>query len=253
MSKSLNLIKLVAVFVSLISISHAGITFDPATVLKISDGDTISVTPNTTTSRPMPIAKDNESTVPTKISIRMIGTDTPELHLPSGDGHMAAQLPWGQLATDYINTLIRPGNKVLIQNYGLDRYGRTIGRVFHGKKDVNFEMVKAGWAVPYIICWGDLCNKDFFKNEKVKQYLSACHIAREQGLGIFNPKNPLTELPMLFRLRIQKRQPDKWIGDVTNLKLYDPTYITKVDICNAVFFKNKSDALKLGFKPAKFY
>ncbi len=241
MSKTLNLVKFVLTFLALTSLSYAKVTFDPAVVLKISDGDTISVTPP-------PSYRINEPTKPNKISIRMIGTDTPELHLPDGNGHMVAQMPWGQLATDYINTLIKPGSKVVIQNYGPDRYGRTIGRVFHGKQDVNFAMVKSGWAVPYIICWGELCNKDFFKNEHVKEYLTACHVARQNGLGIFNPKNPLTELPMQFRLRIQKRQPDKWMGDVSNLRLYPPGSFDKVDICNAVFFKVKQDALNLGFK-----
>jgi endonuclease YncB( thermonuclease family) len=38
---------------------------------------------------------------------------------------------------------------VEINNYGTDRYGRTLGVVYVDGKDVNLEMVKAGLAEVY--------------------------------------------------------------------------------------------------------
>ena len=38
---------------------------------------------------------------------------------------------------------------VEIKEYGLDRYGRTLGVVFLAGKNVNLEMVKAGYAEVY--------------------------------------------------------------------------------------------------------
>ena len=36
-----------------------------------------------------------------------------------------------------------------MKSYGTDRYGRTLGVVFVGEKNVNLEMVKAGLAEVY--------------------------------------------------------------------------------------------------------
>ena len=56
--------------------------------------------------------------------------------------------PYGQTATKYLAGLVL-NKTVEIKEYGQDRYGRTLGVVSAGGKNVNLEMVKAGYAEVY--------------------------------------------------------------------------------------------------------
>ncbi len=204
-------------------------------VTRGSDGDTVRVQPKSSKS------KDKN------IAIRMIGIDTPELHLPTPDKGVVGQGYWGEAAYKYLDDITSVGTSVVIESHGIDKYGRTLGRVYDGRKDVNLAMVKSGWAYPYIICSGAECNKGFFKSERVSAYLKACEDARAEGLGNFNPTNPLRELPFEFRLRMQNRTMEKYVGDFTTKKLYAPEKYKKVDVCKSIFFLTKTEARRAGY------
>jgi endonuclease YncB( thermonuclease family) len=86
-------------------------------VVKIADGDTLTLL----------VGK-------TQIKVRLEGIDTPERGQPFG--HKAGQA----LAKKVF------GKVVQVDDLGKDRYGRTLGVVRLGTRNVNLELVQEGWA-----------------------------------------------------------------------------------------------------------
>jgi endonuclease YncB( thermonuclease family) len=179
-------------------------------------------------------------------SLRLMGIDAPEEHLvveiPSGGTTSAGQHPWGGLSTYALIKLLPLDANITVKSIGRDRYGRHVGTAYLNGADINLEMIKTGWALPYIICDGQECEM-----YDIGKYLSACHEARVLEKGIFNRENPLNEFPFVFRLRMQNRKPDKFVGDFFTKKLFSPSEYSKVDICNAVFFYSKEEAHRMGY------
>jgi micrococcal nuclease len=99
----------------------------PLKVSRVTDGDTITVMDGRV-----------------QQTIRLVGIDAPEISHKKRDPSQ----PYGQAATKYLAGLVL-NKTVEIKEYGLDRYGRTLGVVFLGGKNVNLEMVKAGYAEVY--------------------------------------------------------------------------------------------------------
>ena len=85
--------------------------------VSITDGDTIK------------ILLDNQ-----QIKVRLEGIDCPE-----------RDQPFGQKAKAFIGELCH-GKVVTVTDMGEDRYGRTLGVVMVGNKNVNQELIKAGLA-----------------------------------------------------------------------------------------------------------
>lgn len=56
--------------------------------------------------------------------------------------------PFGQKSKQLLSNFVF-GNSVKVIQTAIDRYGRTVGRVYAGKIDVNLEMVKSGGAWAY--------------------------------------------------------------------------------------------------------
>ena len=94
---------------------------------RVTDGDTITVTQNGF-----------------KTKIRLVGIDAPE---KSRKKHEPGQ-PFSQVSTKYLAGLVL-NKDVEIKNYGTDLYGRTLGVVYVDGKNVNLEIVKAGFAEVY--------------------------------------------------------------------------------------------------------
>jgi len=204
-------------------------------ISRIVDGDTVH------------FKNDSDNEADEALKIRMIGIDAPELHFPDGSGKMRAQNPWGQDATDFLQSLIPPQSAVRLQDLGRDKYKRVLGRLFYKGKDVNLKMVREGMAFPYIICEGKNCDEKYFEKEHVSEYFEACKIARKEKKGIYDPNNPLAELPFEFRMRLSKQDPSKIIGDFETRKLYPPAAYKKVDLCQRVFFLKMEDAVRAGY------
>ena len=72
-----------------------------------------------------------------QIKVRLAEIDTPE----------SAQ-PYGTRAKQELSRLAH-GKTVTVKVQDIDRYGRTVGRVYVGELDVNAEMVKLGAAWVY--------------------------------------------------------------------------------------------------------
>jgi endonuclease YncB( thermonuclease family) len=96
-------------------------------VTRVTDGDTITVR-----------GASGEMTV------RLVGIDAPEVsHKKREPGQ-----PFSQQATKHLAGMVL--NKTVgIREYGHDRYGRSLAVVLLDSKNVNLEMVKAGFAEVY--------------------------------------------------------------------------------------------------------
>ncbi len=93
-----------------------------ATVQRVADSDTITAI----------------SANDTKIRIRLLGIDTPEIPHGSKPGQ-----PFGEEARDYLDHLIG-GKTIRVDAYGPDRYKRILAVIWDGQINVNFVMVAMG-------------------------------------------------------------------------------------------------------------
>jgi len=129
-----------------------------AKVIHIADGDTITVLNDT-----------NE-----QIKIRLNGIDCPE----KGQAY-------GNKAKNFTKDLVA-GQPVIIQAYGQDRYGRTIGDVIlYGGRNLSQELVPAGYAWWYF---------KYSDDEQLRFLEVQAKIAR---MGLWADKNPIP--PWIFR------------------------------------------------------
>ena len=125
-------------------------------VTKVSDGDTIWVG---------------------RVKIRLDRIDAPE-----------SDQEYGKESAKHLRDLIL-GKDVKVEYEKRDRYGRVVGLVYLGGKDVNLEMVATGNAWHY----------SHF--DKTPAYAEAQKSAREQNLGLWENPNPINP----FEWRKMKR------------------------------------------------
>ena len=116
--------KIVYIFLLFISILFA----DPIKVIKIYDGDTITV-----------LTSQKE-----KIKIRLFGIDAPEL-----------KQPFGKASKRHLIDLVSK-KSLNINEKGKDKYGRTLAVLYNGDQDINAQMVIDGYAWAY-----DKFSKDY--------------------------------------------------------------------------------------------
>ena len=124
MTLQIRYLNIFLIFLVLPAISFAG----QFTVGHVTDGDTIKVSGN------------GES----KITVRLVGIDAPE----TSPKKSRPGQPYSKKSTKHLTSLVL-NKSVEVKSYGTDRYGRTLGVVFVGGKDMNLEMVKAGLAEVY--------------------------------------------------------------------------------------------------------
>jgi endonuclease YncB( thermonuclease family) len=210
--------------------TSAAFVEEPLKVSRIVDGDTIH-------------GSDSKGNV---LKVRLHGMDTPELHLATEDG-MVAQLPWGEQAERMLASLLRAGDLVTLRIFGKDKYGRTLGQVFLAGKNINLEQVRRGQAANYHICAPGNCTEDLLKEQQVYEFADACRKAQAEEVGIFDKRQPLEEMPFEFRLRVQKRKADKFVGDIRTREYVRPEDYKRIPVCERIFFINEQDALNLGF------
>lgn len=103
-----------------------------ATVIKIVDGDTLSLLIDTGFKHTW------------KTNCRLEGINTPELRSEDVEQREKAQL-----AKQYLLERIPPGSPVYIISRRLDKYGRPIADVYFNGESINKELVSKGYAVKY--------------------------------------------------------------------------------------------------------
>ncbi len=138
-------------------------------VVKVADGDSITVLDNTTTQH----------------RIRLQGIDAPE----KGQ-------PYGNASSKHLASLVA-GKTVSVKWAKRDRYRRIVGFVIVDGQDVNLVQVKAGMAWFYRYYQRELSSEDR------RRYATAENQARTDRLGLWQDKNPMP--PWEFR-RLQRSQ-----------------------------------------------
>ena len=106
---------------------------DNLAIKKIVDGDTVHVFHQDETYK-----------------VRLIEIDAPERNQP-----------YGRDSTDYLKFLLKEGG-VDVEISGTDRYGRKLGRLYWKGRDINREMVTAGYAWVYD---DYVTDKSFYENQ----------------------------------------------------------------------------------------
>ncbi|MCI3922806.1 5'-nucleotidase C-terminal domain-containing protein [Paenibacillus sp. TRM 82003] len=198
--------------------------FTESTVASVHDGDTIHL----------------QSPVLGATKVRMLSMDTPEL---TYEGQ--SQGAYAELATNELKKLLPAGQKVSVEVGAepFDAYGRLLAHVWlvddEGNRtlDVNREMVRLGMAVPYFI---------YPNLEHFEEYSEAGAEAIANGNGIWNPSNPIDELPYEFRFNL-RNGPDKYVGDYFTKKYVEPDEWESINAENRVFFFEESDAIAAGY------
>jgi len=181
------------------------------------------------------------------VKIRMQGIDSPESHLITDEGRFA-QAPWGDEASNSLTRMLPVGSRAELEDFGQDKYGRTLGHIVLNGLNANIEQVRQGQAVSYIICEAGGCSKQYLDDLHVEEITTACRSAQKAGLGIFNPSKPLTEMPFEFRLKHQHRKADKFIGSLTTREYVAPGRHSEIPVCDRIFFLNEQDAKASGFQ-----
>ena len=141
-------------------------------VVGVTDGDTITVLVNKTT-----------------IKVRLEGIDAPE-----------SKQSYGTKTKQALSEMVF-GKNVLVKKTGEDRYGRTLGVIMLGEKDINAKMIEEGWAWHY---------KKYNNEERLAKLEVE---ARSDKRGLWDDPNALA--PWDYRAR-QKR-PEKIKTDPTAL------------------------------------
>ena len=93
-----------------------------AKVVKVSDGDTITV-----------LTQNKES-----IKVRLYGIDAPE-----------TKQDFGKASKQYLSSLI-VGKIVEVKSGGQDRYGRVLGTIYLDNADINAKTVEEGYAWAFV-------------------------------------------------------------------------------------------------------
>jgi len=116
-----DFLALLATAVLLVTATFADSPVIEGRVVSISDGDTLTL-----------LTADKK-----QVKIRLAEIDTPE-----------RGQPYASKAQDELSSLVWQ-QEISVQVVTMDRYGRTVGRIFVGDLDVSAEMVRRGAAWVY--------------------------------------------------------------------------------------------------------
>jgi micrococcal nuclease len=140
----------------------------PYKVIGISDGDTIDILVN---NKP--------------VRLRLDGIDAPE-----------RGMPYNKKAKQFLANQVF-GKYVTIKNMGLDKYRRTIAKIYVNNTDINLLMLEKGWAWHYK------------KHNSETNYANAEHRAKASKLGLWaDPQTPMApwEVRKLHRSGISTKE-----------------------------------------------
>ncbi|WP_188455980.1 5'-nucleotidase C-terminal domain-containing protein [Virgibacillus oceani] len=203
-----------------------------STVKSVTDGDTIHL----------------ETPVLGGTKVRFLNMDTAETYTahnddPARDEINANQKAFGEVAKEYMNELLQPGDEVLVKigEEPTDDYGRLLAEVIRKEDNlnVNLEMVRQGLAVTYFIAP--------FDKEVYPTYQNVVKQAKNAGLGIWNPEDPLLELPFEFRANDDQKGFSKYVGNSDTMKYVLPDDWADVPVENRAFFWDEQTAQDYGY------
>ncbi|MDT8858861.1 thermonuclease family protein [Alkalihalobacillus sp. MEB130] len=199
-----------------------------AVVAHVTDGDTIRL----------------QTPILGATNVRFLNMDTPETYHTVHNDLDENQKRHGDLATAHMQTMLSDGDTVILRlgEEPLDAYGRLLAEVYTTDGvNTNLEMVRDGFASTYFIYP--------FEDEKVAEYAKAAKYARENQLGIYDPVNPLLEMPFVFRAR--ERGDDglsRYVGNFKTKQYVAPDHYAMIEPEYRVFF-TREQAEALGYTP----
>lgn len=168
-------------------------------------------------------------------SVRFLNVDAPER---GGD----TQEPWATEATGELQGLLPAGTTVRLETAAtvLDSYGRLLAHVKRTSDglDVNREQLRRGRVVLYVL-WPNVAHFDEYRAAQVS--------ARREGLGVWSPGHPLSELPFAYRQRGETST--RPVGDWLTRYYVAAAGLEAVPVSNRVFFSNAAEAEGAGFRP----
>nr|WP_084543382.1 5'-nucleotidase C-terminal domain-containing protein [Gracilibacillus kekensis] len=199
-----------------------------STVRYVSDGDTIRL----------------EKPVLGADRVRFVNMDTPETNVAGANGvDEANQKEHGANATARLQELLQEGDQVTLKigEQPTDDYGRLLAEVIN--KDgvnTNLQMVKEGLATSYFI-WpiGD--------EENYQTYQKATKDAIDAEVGIWNPENPLKELPFEYRAISEGGDFHRYVGNSDTKEYVEPTEYEQVPVEVRIFFASAEEAEAQGY------
>jgi micrococcal nuclease len=119
--------------------------------------------------------------------VRLIGVNAPEL----------AQIPWGEQARGSLKALVEETTvRLETDNTLRDESKRLLAYVYVGEMLVNLEMVRQGQAV---------INTVPPNVAHAEEYRRAQAEAKEEGRGVWDPKQPIDVMPDCYR-KVKKGQ-----------------------------------------------
>lgn len=197
----------------------------------IVDGDTIHLS--------VPVLGANK--------VRFVDVDTPETYHTAVTEADRNQKEQGEAAKAYLNSLLRVGDEVEVRvsKEPFDNYGRLLAQIIR-KSDgmnINLQMVKKGYAVTYFI-WP-------IDEEDYGVYSQAVKQAKNAGLGIWNPNDPLMELPFVFRAREQNKGLTRYVGHHEQKYYVEPKDWESIPVEYRVFFASVEEAEQAGYERYK--
>ncbi|WP_166244554.1 thermonuclease family protein [Paenibacillus turpanensis] len=190
-----------------------------AVVAKVVDGDTIHI----------------EQPVMGTKKIRLLSIDTPEKNYNG-----KSQGKYAEQATEALKELLPSGTSIIVEpgEDPIDSYGRLLAHIHKEGMNVNEEMVRLGWAVPFLI---------YPNFSYADSYLAAATTAKTQGAGIWNPKEPIKLLPYEFRMKNPEIS-NKIVGSYKTKRYVPKNQWRSVPVEERVFFFTLKDAEKAGFR-----
>lgn len=170
-------------------------------------------------------------------NVRFLSVDTPETKFQG-----KSQGYWGERAHDRLAGLLPVGVQVTIHfdREKCDRYGRVLGYVHRGNRDINYMMANEGLAVTYCIAPN---------LSRCERYGRATERALADERGFF--QDPSVELPYDWR-RIESGRPrEKFVGDIRTGRVYRPTQVYRVPVGYRVFFLSEQDIRPPYYLPSR--
>jgi endonuclease YncB( thermonuclease family) len=147
-------------------------TFDACSVIKVTDGDTITAVCSNT-----------------KIKVRLYGIDAPETEKRNKKTGKVTKLgqPYGKEAQEALEKKVK-GQKIRLDIMASDRYKRMVSIVYVDGRNANCEIVAEGWVWAY---------RQFLDRPHASEYIVAEESARKKRLGLWQQSNP--QPPWEFR------------------------------------------------------
>ena len=148
-------------------------------VIKVNDGDTIQV-------------RDN---LGTKVKVRLYGIDAPETEKTNKKTGRVSKpgQPYGGEAYQALKDKVG-GQRVKVEVIEIDRYKRAVSKVWNGKRNINQEMVREGYAWAY---------RHYLDYYDAVEYTSAEDQAKLAKRGLWQQSNP--QPPWEFRKSLKRK------------------------------------------------